>query len=375
MKDSLLLIMTPNMSLEKWEALGQLSRELDVYQDLCSSANWKLLIFSYGRNDNKYVEQYPDIEVLNMPAWIPAKMPFRLQNFIYHIVAPICYRKFFKRVIFSKTNQFDAAPFGLFLKLLLAIPLVIRMGYYHSHFKAISSGKRLMELICFSNCNKIIVTSEEAGKFIASRYTIAPEKILCIQNSINLSLFKPQDAIKKYDIVFVGRLEKVKNIDLLLKVIEKLNLKALIIGDGSLRQQVIKLTERNTNVVWERRVNNIDLPLYYSQARAFVLLSRYEGNPKALLEAMACGIACLGTNVPGIRDCITHNYNGVLVEENVSSLISGLVFLLSNPYRAHLLGNNALKWVHAHCAATSNIMKELSFYEELSKGRYSTSLR
>jgi len=161
----------------------------------------------------------------------------------------------------------------------------------------------------------------------------------------------------------------------LLKVIEKLNLKALIIGDGSLRQQVIKLTERNTNVVWERRVNNIDLPLYYSQARAFVLLSRYEGNPKALLEAMACGIACLGTNVPGIRDCITHNYNGVLVEENVSSVISGLVFLLSNPYRAHLLGNNALKWVHAHCAATSNIMKELSFYEELSKGRYSTSLR
>lgn len=374
MKDSLLLIMTPNMSLEKWDALGQLSREFDFYQGLCRSAGWKLIIFSYGRNDKSYLKGYSDFEVLNMPQWIPARLPFRLQNLIYHFVALFIFRRFFKRVIISKTNQFDASGFGLLLKFWFSIPLIIRMGYYHSHFKQLKAAKRIREFISFNLCDRIIVTSTEAGEFIADKYSVSKQKILCIHNSINLSLFKPREVHKKYDLIFVGRLEKVKNIELLIKVIDRLNLKALIIGNGSLSDKVTELVSRNQNVVWEKRVNNSDLPDYYSQSKLFVILSHYEGNPKALLEAMACGVPCIGTNVPGIRDCINHDYNGILVDENIGSVINGVIYLLSNPYKAYLLSNNATKWVRSNCNVQRNITKELTFYTSLSKVRLTASL-
>jgi glycosyltransferase involved in cell wall biosynthesis len=75
----------------------------------------------------------------------------------------------------------------------------------------------------------------------------------------------------------------------------------------------------------------------------FVLPSRFEGNPKALLEAMACGLPVIGTNVQGIRDIIRHQFNGILVDSGVESLAEAIEMLLTKPELAHKLGNQAAR--------------------------------
>src|SRR5688500_11131088 len=106
MRDSLLLLMTPGMSLEKWDSIGQLSREINYYEELSKKSGLKLVIFSYGRNDLKY--NLPETVVLTMPTWIPLRIPYRAQNFIHNISSLIVYRKFFRGARICKTNQFSA---------------------------------------------------------------------------------------------------------------------------------------------------------------------------------------------------------------------------------------------------------------------------
>ena len=362
MKDSLLLLMTPNMSLQKWNNRGQLSRELGFYHQLCKRGNLKLIIFSYGRNDHEFINNQSQFTVLNMPHWIPEKIPFRIQNLIYHLTCLFYYRKYFKRTLLSKTNQFRASEFGLLLKLVYRIPLVIRMGFYHSHFKSISIYSRFNEWFAFNMSDLILTTSFEAASYITKRYNVALKKVLTMCNSIDLGTFRSLNMVKEYDLIFVGRLEKVKNIKLLLDVIINTNLKTLIIGDGSLSSDIKNALEKYNHISWKDRVDNNDLPIYYNKSRCFILLSEYEGNPKALLEAMACGLPGIGTNVPGIRECIENGISGILVDKNSDNINQLLLDMFHNKSKLETMGNNALKWVSNNSDFNKNIEKEIEFY-------------
>jgi glycosyltransferase involved in cell wall biosynthesis len=350
------------MSLKKWNLRGQLSRELSFYNELCNKGGLKLIIFSYGRKDAAFAKDYPNIKVLELFNWIPKRLPFSVQNLIYHFFSLILYRKYFKTVLISKTNQFRAARFGLLLKFLYQIPLVVRMGFYHSHFKEIPSRLRAEERFTFKKADLIITTSFEAGSFIERQYNISPTKILGMCNSIDLIKFKPSNVDKEYDLIFVGRLEKVKNIQLMLEAIQGSNLKTLIIGSGSLNHLIEKATKEDHNIKWKERVENSDLPLYLNKSRCFLLFSQYEGNPKALLEAMACGLPGIGTNVPGIRECIEPGITGILVNQDPQTIKSQIIELLANKNQIVSMAINAENWVRNQSDLNKNINREVNFY-------------
>lgn len=361
MKDALVLLMTPNMSLEKWDSLGQLSRELNYYDKLCKKSGFKLIIYSYGRQE-KPLNDYPHITVLQKFGWIPTGIPFRVQNWIYHLSSLFLYRKYFKKALICKTNQFSASGFGLLLKFFYRIPLVVRMGYYYSHFKPISRIRGLSEKMAFRSADLILTTSPEAANYIIRQYRIDPQKLLFTCNNIDLEIFKPLPFDKEWDLIFVGKLQAQKNIALVLEVVNKLNAKTLLIGKGSLEPMVSVAVGNNKNITWKKRVDNSDLAAYYNKAKCFLLLSEYEGNPKVLLEAMACGLPSVVTSVPGIRECIAHQLNGIIVPQDPDHIKTQIEALLSDDSRMKQIGENARHWVKEKCSMSENIDKEMAFY-------------
>ena len=158
------------------------------------------------------------------------------------------------------------------------------------------------------------------------------DKIVCIPNGIDISKFRPEPekrpnpANAERDIVCVARLSFPKGIDILLHAWYRmlnepdawrshLKPRLLIAGSGELQEQMERIARElgiEDSVVFLGLTKDV-IPLLQG-AWGFVLPSRWEGMPNALLEAMACKIPCISTRVSGSEDIIENGVNGILVE-------------------------------------------------------------
>jgi glycosyltransferase involved in cell wall biosynthesis len=138
-----------------------------------------------------------------------------------------------------------------------------------------------------------------------------------------LQAHNPDTPTSDYKIVSAGTLEHRKGFDLLINVISKIvkknnKIHLTILGDGpekeNLRKQISSLS-LSDNVTLEGYQKNPYI--YFSNADLFVLSSRYEGLPNAMLESLACGTPVVAFNCPGgIDEIIVNESQGVLVPEN-----------------------------------------------------------
>ena len=87
-----------------------------------------------------------------------------------------------------------------------------------------------------------------------------------------------------------------------------------------------------------------DVRPYISQASIYVLPSYHEGTPKTVLEAMACGRAIITTNVPGCKETVINDENGLLVEaKDYNELAETMIKLASDPDTVRRMGANGRK--------------------------------
>lgn len=140
-----------------------------------------------------------------------------------------------------------------------------------------------------------------------------------------------------YEILSIGSLAQLyKAPDVLIKSLKILNDNGLYcrlrwLGDGVYKQQMESLTEelQITDLVeFKGNVNANEVRKYLLQADVFALVSRTEGLPRALIEAMSAGLPCIGTNVGGIPELLE---NIALVPKNdVLSLVEKIKQMITD---------------------------------------------
>jgi glycosyltransferase involved in cell wall biosynthesis len=171
----------------------------------------------------------------------------------------------------------------------------------------------------------IVCQSDDMMRDVIKTYKISSEKLVKINNPIDVKFIETQSARKielgsnRINLLSAGRLEHQKGIDLLLKTM--LNLKSSkyhlhIVGDGSMREDLEKYVNKHelkANVTFYGfRKNIYD---YMKSADALILSSRYEGFPNVVLEAIACGCPVLAFRCKGgISEIISEGQNGFTVE-------------------------------------------------------------
>lgn len=146
----------------------------------------------------------------------------------------------------------------------------------------------------------------------------------------------------------VGRLTAIKQHDLFLEAIgaaarSRPHLVALIAGDGELRGDLeryaarIGVADRVRFLGWRR-----DLATIYAATDVFLLTSRNEGTPVALIEAMASGVPGVSTDVGGVKDVINSDAVGARVPDgDAAGLAAALVRYLSDRESRHAAGQRA----------------------------------
>ena len=153
-----------------------------------------------------------------------------------------------------------------------------------------------------------------------------------IPNGIDFdSIDKVKKADDRYDVIFVGRLIKEKNVNLLLKALMKVkesipDITAVIIGDGPEKSQLKKLALElglSKNVTFmEFRESHDEILSYMKSSKVFVLPSKREGFGIVALEANASGLLVITLDYPmnATKELIIHGYNGFISQSSPNSL-------------------------------------------------------
>jgi len=368
----LLLLLTTGMSLRRWAELGQISRELNIYQKLGEKIG-HVYIHSYGKNEENLVKNYPNLTVLSKPNFVPEWRirPKRVFNYLYNFITLFSRKSIYKKVDIIKTNQFSGALWGVILKRFFGCKLVTRMGYYHNYFKPLSFRTYCIERIVFRVTDSIIVTEPNAKVFIEKKYGLNTGIVQYMPNYIDTNVFLHKESAKNIDVLYVGRLNPKKNLKSLLRALKNISAKIVFVGNGPQREDLFQIAEDySMNLRLIKKVANHQLPDYYNQAKLFVLPSFYEGNPKVLLEAMACGCAVIGANVNGINSIIEHKVNGYLCEKDFRSIRYAICEVLKDQKLMKKLGLNAAKSIRKNNAMNSLIDKEKELYWRM-RGKFS----
>jgi glycosyltransferase involved in cell wall biosynthesis len=174
---------------------------------------------------------------------------------------------------------------------------------------------------------------------------------------IDLSVFTPQPSIpKRWDIAFMGRFERMKSVDLFPEMLTLLKqdfptLRFLMTGEGSLRERILGQFDKEdvTSLVdYLGVVQGSDVPNLINQSRVFLYPSREEPFGLSILEAMACGVPVVTTNVFGPSEILTHNYDGLMVApDDVKGLANAIRLLLQSDELRTTLGRNGRVTVKA----------------------------
>jgi len=366
------LIFSYNSSLDLWKKNGSISREIKPYILLSKNCKIKYKFLTYDKllkKKNIFKKHFIDIfPVYSKFKYFNNKIIRFLLSFIY----PFFIKKYFKDIDVIKTNQMWGSWVGVILKFLLKKPLIIRCGY-EIYRNELILNKNITKKIFYKYLSKltyfyadqILVTTTSIRNFIINNFNISKSKILIQKNWIDTNKFKPSFSNNNL-CIYVGRLSEEKNLIDLLNIIKGTKLKLNIYGEGPQKKYLQEnIGLNNKQIYMHGTIQNDKLPSVMRKHKIFFLISKYEGQPKSLLEAMSCGLIVIGKNSLGIKDIIRHKKNGYLLKSDYSNLkeISNLIFCkkknnlkLRNQARKYVLKNHSL---HKFLKIENNVYKKV----------------
>jgi glycosyltransferase involved in cell wall biosynthesis len=145
----------------------------------------------------------------------------------------------------------------------------------------------------------------------------------------------------------------------------------VMVGDGSLRKQITTYIREHA---LEGRVwllgHRDDVPECLAASDVFVLSSNWEGNPLAVMEAMAAGLPVIGTAVGGVPELVQSGQQGILVPPgDYAAFVNAMRNLVNSPELRAAMGKAAFK----HATAAFNVDRMAEGYASLYRNALNTS--
>jgi glycosyltransferase involved in cell wall biosynthesis len=307
----------------------------------------------------------------------------RLVRFLASLLLPVRLAGILQGVDVLKTNQMWGAWVPLMAKRLFGQKLIVRFGYEmlrnawrdrrHSRWNRLKLPFLfLLEWVAYRSADAIISTNGSDTAFVKALFPFAAPKIHQIRNLIDTERFSPASGPRGGGkrVVYVGRLHRRKNLGALIHAAHRAGYALDLVGDGPEMDALKALAQRlGSPAAFLGRIPNERLPEQLRRADVFALPSLYENNPKALLEAMACGLLVVGSDVEGIREIVEDGHNGFLAAPDAEGFAQALGRAWGlGPEERRSMGQRARAWVLAHCAEEVVTAQELELLGAVARG-------
>lgn len=230
----------------------------------------------------------------------------------------------------------------------------------------------IRQRIMWTNAEKMVAVSHKVLDELVRLYGISQDRIFVVPNGVDLDIFRPkignQEKIKEDLgmspeeplVLYLGGYRPVKGpqtlIESLLELIEfDSRLKVLFVGNPDNPQEkpfsrdilnFISQKRVQDAIIFKKNIPHQRLPDYYSACDVVIVPSFYEGFPKVVLEAMACGSPVIGASVGAIPDIIEDGQTGFLfLPGSPSQLAERIIEVLQNRRKAEVVGKRASRLV------------------------------
>jgi glycosyltransferase involved in cell wall biosynthesis len=204
---------------------------------------------------------------------------------------------------------------------------------------------------------------------------VDPKKISVIHNGVDTTLFTPRTSEKTADkkqILWVGRFVTGKGVEYLIDAFSQVLTKSpdthlVLVGVGPEKTAIedrIRKLHLQSSVTFIDYLDNEELPGVYKNSDVFVLPSLMEGVPRTILEAMACGVPVVTTNLPHLVGII--DGAGLVIPPKEPTLLSDAILsILTDAHLAEKMGQRGRNKIEQEYSWEDTVGKVLALYESV----------
>jgi glycosyltransferase involved in cell wall biosynthesis len=205
----------------------------------------------------------------------------------------------------------------------------------------------ICRFIVYRMASSLVTVSSNLKLSLQKKYLLSDRHVQLIRNGIDTSYYSPDDDVRRqmrqalhfgeqdFVVVFSGRLDPVKNFELLLEVFSRCystdqTVKLLLVGDGPEQKKIEHISLRDRMAPGLVMVGQRSEVLPYLRAGDVFLLTSYtEQMPLTILEAMSVGLPVIASNVGEIRHIIDDGKDGFLrdIRDGCEGFASALLSL------------------------------------------------
>jgi len=238
--------------------------------------------------------------------------------------------------------------------------------WYHDYIDKMTS----------SLCSVIVSNSIAGKKYLVEQAGIKEDKVVVIHNGLDVEKYPVREKnIGILNIINIASLTEKKGHKYLFDAISKLaqsgvDFKLYLIGKGKLENYLRYKSKElglDDKIFFEGYSDNITS--YLQNADIFVLPSLWEGLPVALMEAMACGVACIASDVGDVKELIKNEEDGLIVEpKNVDQITNSILRLINDRDFMERIGSSARKKIKKYFSSVKMINSFEKLYNQIVEG-------
>jgi glycosyltransferase involved in cell wall biosynthesis len=212
----------------------------------------------------------------------------------------------------------------------------------------------------------------------AVSYGMNPQKTVVFPWGVDLEHFSPLSIIRRPSstgfTLFCNRSwEPNYGVDVLARAFlivarQKPNVSLVLLGGGSQGVAIRNILIRGgveERVAFPGQINNRDLPRYYHMADLYISPSHVDGSSVSLMEALACGLPCLVSDIPANKEWVFEGENGWLFPDgDANALAAKILGAMEKRESLAEMGKNARSVAESRADWKKNVRKLLAAYEQ-----------
>ena len=365
-----ILVFTFGISLKNWHESGVLTRETEIYKRMSVENGVNFTFLTFGdEEDEEYQYLFENLKIIPIYKYIK-KSESKIVDFVKTLFVIKKIITLFDDFKIVKTNQLHGSWVAMLIKFYSKKPLYIRTGYNLFEF-SIRDKKNVFKKIFYYILTQIgllysdiySVTSETdklylKKYFATKKIVIMPNWVLDIQQNDFKNRYKDK-------VLSVGRLESQKDFHSLIHSLKNSAFKLDIVGDGSEKDSLMTLAKKtNFQLNLIGRLEHKELNQLYLNYRIFIISSKFEGNPKVVLEAISRGVLVIARESQNISEIIEDGVNGIIYK-NKDQLLEKVNYYIDNEADWNKIVSSAYKFLKSKNIIEKYIENEISIYKNL----------